>query len=407
MKTKAPKQIEFLPARMGKPTKKNPLGKVLEPGKFISKEGAELAIKAAREGRARPTEVANLQVKDILLGADNKPTGEILFKRVKGKGGAQRITTVNNQKLANQLYKYSQKQKKSANDKVFPFETAAGFNSFAKYLSDNTDTKVMLRVEGVPTPFEKAGAGREYGRVFRALFDKEGGLEKAAKLRGEGEIAVKQYEAAPVKEKRAKRLPEEEIFQSKGDKVARDKFIKKVMKKNKLTEEQLKQSKLNPEVLAEFGEGVIKLQKNTWQPADFYHENLHRLKEFARLTNNKGLEKLILRGEKLAVGTKEYKSWKKTNPKRDVEEFLGDIAGGKASRMEFSKGVLPKINQFIKQLVSRVKIAFGAGNFKDISNVLAKRLQKGFSTEGVEFARGQVKYRMEGMSEEQARKYYG
>ena len=31
-----------------------------------------------------------------------------------------------------------------------------------------------------------------------------------------------------------------------------------------------------------------------------------------------------------------------------LEEFLADIAGGKASRMEFTKGVLPKINQFIK-----------------------------------------------------------
>ena len=405
VKTKAPKQIEFLPARMGTPTTKNPLGKVLEPGKTISKEGAELAIKAAREGRVRPTEIANLQVKDILLGVDNKPTGEILFKRVKGKGGAQRITTVDNPALAKALVKYSKKQKKTAEDKVFPFENAKGFNSFVKYLSDNTDTKVMLRVEGVPKTFEQAGAGREYGRVFRALFDKEGGLEKAAKRRGEGEIAVKQYEAAPVKEKRAKRLPAEEVFQSKGDKAVRDKFVAKVMKQNNLNESQLRVEGLSKGVLGEFGEGVIKLQKKIFQPADFYHENLHRLKAFARASKNKGLEKLITRGEKLAVGTKEYKAWKKNNVNRDVEEFLADIAGGKASRMEFTKGVLPKINQFIKQLVSRVKVAFGAGNFKDISNVLAKRVQKGFSTEGVEFARGQIKFKMEGMSESKAQSY--
>ena len=207
------------------------------------------------------------------------------------------------------------------------------------------------------------------------------------------------------KEKRAKRLPAEEVFQSKGDKSARDKFIEKVMKKNKLTEEQLKRTKLSPEVLGEFGEGVIKLQKKVWQPADFYHENLHRLKEFGRITKNKSLNKLIERGEKLAVKTKEYKEWKKKNINRDVEEFLADIAGGKASRMEFSKGLLPKINQFVKQLVSKVKVALGAGNFKDISNVLAKRLQKGFSAEGVEFARGQVKFKTEGMTEGQAQKY--
>ena len=213
------------------------------------------------------------------------------------------------------------------------------------------------------------------------------------------------FAAKQIKEKRAARLPEEQIFQSKGDKAARDKFIAKVMKKNNLTEKQLKQSKLSPKVLGEFGEGVIKLQKGVFQPADFYHENLHRLKEFSRITNNKGLNKLIQRGEKLAVGTKEYKDWKKKNANRDVEEFLADIAGGKASRMEFTKGVLPKINQFVKQLVSRVKVALGAGNFKDISNVLAKRIQKGFSTEGVQFQRGQVKYKMANMTEDQARKY--
>lgn len=221
----------------------------------------------------------------------------------------------------------------------------------------------------------------------------------------DGRRALDKTKTTAVKEKRAKRLPEEEIFQSKGDKAARDKFISKVMKQNNLNESQLKVEGLNKGVLGEFGEGVIKLQKNIFQPADFYHENLHRLKAFARASNNKGLEKLITRGEKLAVSTKEYKAWKKNNFNRDVEEFLADIAGGKASRMEFTKGVLPKINQFIKQLVSRVKVAFGLGNFKDISNVLAKRVQKGFSTEGVKFARGQVKFKMEGMSESQAKTY--
>ena len=236
---------------------------------------------------------------------------------------------------------------------------------------------------------------------------------KNAKSAGERENLRSQLKGASmklsgvkkIKEKRAKRLPEEEVFQSKGDKTARDRFITKVMKKNNLTNEQLKQTKLSPKVLGEFGEGIIKLQKGVFQPADFYHENLHRLKEFGRITKNKTLNKLIERGEKLAVKTKEYKEWKKKNINRDVEEFLADIAGGKASRMEFSKGVLPKINQFVKQLVSKVKVALGAGNFKDISNVLAKRLQKGFSTEGVEFTRGQVKFKMEGMSEEQAIKF--
>ena len=223
-----------------------------------------------------------------------------------------------------------------------------------------------------------------------------------SQLRG---ASMKLFGVKKIKEKRAKRLPEEEVFQTKGDKEARDKFISKVMKKNKLTKEQLRREGLDEGVLGEFGEGIIKLDKGIWQPADFYHENLHRLKAFAKLSNNKGLEKLIARGEKLAVRTKEYKDWKKKNINRDVEEFLADIVGGKTSRMEFTKGLLPKINQFIKQLVSKVRVALGAGNFKDISNVLAKRLEKGFSTEGIDFARGQVKFKLEGKTDAQAIKY--
>ena len=85
-----------------------------------------------------------------------------------------------------------------------------------------------------------------------------------------------------------------------------DKFIASVMKKNNLTEAQLKRVGLNKGVLGEFGEGTIKLAKGLWQPADFYHENLHRLKAFAKASNNKGLAKLIERGEGLAKNTKEY-----------------------------------------------------------------------------------------------------
>ena len=208
-----------------------------------------------------------------------------------------------------------------------------------------------------------------------------------------------------TKQKRTEHLPEEKIFRTKREQKISDDFIAKVMRKNKLTKEQLKREGLDEGVLGEFGEGVIKLQKGIWQPSDFYHENLHRLKAFARAKNDKKLIKLIEKGEKLAVNTKEYKAWKKKNVGRDMEEFLADIVGGKASRMEFSKGLLNKVNQFIKQLVSRVKVAFGAGNFKDISRVLARRVQKGFSTEGVNFAKGQVKFKMEGMTPDAAVKY--
>ena len=248
--------------------------------------------------------------------------------------------------------------------------------------------------------------------AIERIYLKDVNVERIVKDTYDAVIKMQEAQGKPkpiaaknVKQKRAERLPEENVFQTKADKAIRDKFISNVMKKNNLTNEQLKRVGLDKGVLGEFGEGTIKLAKGLWQPSDFYHENLHRLKQFAKASNNKGLIKLIERGEKLAIGTKEYKAWKKKNVNRDVEEFLADIVGGKASRMEFSTGMLNKINQFVKQLVSRVKVAFGAGNFKDISRVLSKRVQKGFSTEGVKFAKGDVKFKMEGMTPEAALKF--
>jgi len=180
----------------------------------------------------------------------------------------------------------------------------------------------------------------------------------------------------------------ETVFKGKDVEVARSKFLKDVAKKNKLTEKELKEAGLDKDVMGEFAEGEIKLKRGEWQPSDFYHENLHRLKAFANATGNKKLSKLIQRGEKLGKTSKEYKEWKKKNPNRDMEEFLADVVGGKASKIQFSKGVLPKIKQFVKQLVSQMKVAFGQGNFKDISRVLAGKVRKGFTTEGVKFGEG-------------------
>ena len=192
-----------------------------------------------------------------------------------------------------------------------------------------------------------------------------------------------------TKEKRTLRVKGETIFKGKEANAARVKFLEKVLKKNKLTDKELKEAGLSEGVLGEFAEGIIKLQKGEWQPSDFYHENLHRLKSFAEITNNSGLKKLISRAEKLAVNTKEYKKWKKNsaNKGRDVEEFLADIVGRKASRMEFSKGMLPKVKQVVNQIISKVKNIFGVGNFNDLSRVLAGKVRKGFATEGVKFGK--------------------
>ena len=198
---------------------------------------------------------------------------------------------------------------------------------------------------------------------------------------------MKQLGLKDIKEKRAEHLKEEIVFKGKAVEKQRKKFIEDVMRRNNLTEESLKQVGLDKGVLGEWGDGMIKLQKGEWQPADFYHENLHRLKEFANLTDNKKLQRLVKQGERLAKGTKEYAEWKKNNPKRNVEEFLADIVGGKASKMQFSKGMLPKIKQFVNQLVSTVKSALGFGSFQDYSSVLAGKVRKGFKTGDVKFGK--------------------
>ena len=177
-------------------------------------------------------------------------------------------------------------------------------------------------------------------------------------------------------------------FQGKDIQAERNKFIDEVLKKNNLTKEQLKEAGLDVNTLGEFGDGIIKLQKGEWQPADFYHENLHRLKAFANKTGNKSLSKLIEKAEGLGRTSKEFKEWKKKNPNRDMEEFLADIVGGKASRINFTKGMMPKLKQFVKQLVSQVKTALGVGNFNDYSRVLSKKVQKGFDTSGTKFGKG-------------------
>ncbi len=386
-------------------------------GKSISAKEAELAIKLAVAGKVRPGELSNITVNKV-----NPKTGEIAILRQKGEPP----TYITNKKLAQELYSFAQNKKRKGTDKLFSFKDAKDVNAFAEYLAKNsgTDVRVEHRITGkdyawneiipgearignIEIPSKKAGTGLQYGRAFRSLFEGEGiDIKAAASARGHTTPkTTPQYKTKTIKQKRAERLPEEQVFQTKADKAARDKFIANVMRKNKLSKEQLKREGLTEGVLGEFGEGVVKLQKGLWQPADFYHENLHILKAFARASNNKSLTKLIERGEKLAVGTKEYKAWKKKNVNRDVEEFLADIVGGKASRMEFSKGMMDKIGQFVKQLVSRVKVALGGGNFNDISRVLSKRVQKGFSTKGVEFVKGDIKYKMEGMTPDAALKF--
>ena len=158
--------------------------------------------------------------------------------------------------------------------------------------------------------------------------------KKAIKEANKNILDIKNYineaEIHFGKQRAGERQPEEVLWKTEKERKAEDVFTKKAMKKNNMTSEDLRIEGLNEGVFGEFAEGIIKLKEGLWQPADFFHENLHRLKAFARASKNTKLIKLIERGEKLAVNTKEYKAWKKKNLDRDVEEFLADVAGLKA-----------------------------------------------------------------------------
>ena len=397
--------------------------------KKISGEEASVLINVANELFLRPEDIPLIKVLNIdtttkqitVLGKGKKrqtvPLSDKTFKTIENLISDKKLKPNDNLfkvKDVKELNLLMDAIYKKAPENITPeiYDTyTAEYYQFDK----NLKTESRTFPSGLKLGGKSVTAGIKSSSLFRRLFDlgfvQGKSPEEIAALMGHSRLGTqKRYKKAgapkPIsKEKRAQRLKEEVIFKTKGDDVARTKFINKVLKKNKLTREQLKVEGLKEGVLGEFAEGMIKLQEGLWQPADFYHENLHRLKAFGRATNNTKLNKLIDKAEKLAVNTKEYKAWKKKNPNRDVEEFLADIAGGKASRMEFSSGAINKMKQFLKQIVSRVKVAFGVGNFKDISNVLAKRVQKGFSTEGVEFAKGQIKFRMEEMTQDGAYKY--
>jgi len=236
--------------------------------------------------------------------------------------------------------------------------------------------------------------GLQAGRIFRAREDAKSIKEFGEFLKHEpGSEATKGY-SVPSAEKRAARLPGEVRFTPEQRK-ARKEFLDKFQKKWNLSDKKLKEANLEKDVLGTFADGIIKVARDEWQPSDLFHEQFHKMKEFAKITNNVPLKKLILQATKLAGKTKEYKQWLKegNNKKRgktkseNIEEFIADIVGGKSDRIEFTKGMLPKFNQIMKQIISKVKTAFGVGNFNDYARVLAKKTLKGFDDAGVKYGK--------------------
>ena len=282
-----------------------------------------------------------------------------------------------------------------------------GFEKPSTKVKPKAESKKSLKINEIDTPeksveYWTGKKGREAGiklSLSKRLVDidyfirtfEEAGIKpnEVKRLKTERAELMKQLGLKDVKKRTdAQRIKGEVEFQGKDIQAERNKFIDEVLKKNNLTREQLKEAGLDANTLGEFGDGIIKLQRGEWQPADFYHENLHRLKAFANKTGNKSLSKLIDKAEGLGRTSKEFKEWKKKNPNRDMEEFLADVVGGKASRINFTKGMMPKLKQFVKQLVSKLKTALGAGNFNDYARVLSKKVQKGFDTSGTKFGKG-------------------
>ena len=94
---------------------------------------------------------------------------------------------------------------------------------------------------------------------------------------------------------------------------------------------------------------------------------------------DKGIKKLTEKAESLAKNTKEYKEWKskELNKDRNFEEFVADVVGIKAANYYTSRGIISKMSQIGKQLMSRVKKFFGIANFNDYTRLIAGRVETG------------------------------
>jgi len=194
-------------------------------------------------------------------------------------------------------------------------------------------------------------------------------------------IPLKELSRQSPQKRIATRKAGEVIFKSKAE---RDVALKDFMARNKMTPESLKEAKLGKNEMGEFLDGAVKLAQGKWQPIDFFHENAHRLKYYAKSSNNKKILNMFKQGEKLAKGSKEYKDWlaKNKDVKNPVEEFFTDVIAGEGVAREFNKGFVNKVKQFVNRMVSSFKVAFNKGDYKDIARVLAKPVQKGFVGKG-------------------------
>ncbi len=154
------------------------------------------------------------------------------------------------------------------------------------------------------------------------------------------------------------------------------KFISDIKKRNKLSDKQLKEADIEGAV-AEISNGQIRIKRGEATTADVFHELYHRFRDIGMV--DKGIKKLTEKAESLAKNTKEYKEWKskELNKDRNFEEFVADVVGIKAANYYTSRGIISKMSQIGKQLMSRVKKFFGIANFNDYTRLIAGRVETG------------------------------
>jgi len=378
-------------------------------GDKLENKEVDLLIETMEETAVRPEDFSNIRI----VQGENKLRWQERKKEARKESVSREVTP----ELYDKIIEYMNEKGYTAEDAIMKTFGKQKINApivnklIREVMKDTGEViEVYTRETGSREPMTKQNRkSLQEGRIFRTqeaetIFGGDTNQLKAfsQKLQHTQTGTTKRNYIVPTlkssklrgQQKRTGRLPEEVRFKE-GDAKARETFSKEVMKKNNLNESQLKEVGLDKNVLGEWADGIIKLAKGEFQPADFFHENMHRLKDFANITNNKKLQKLINQGERLAKGTREYQDWLKVgdNKKRgktkaeNIEEFLADIVGGKADRIQFTKGMLPKLKQVINKIASQLKVAFGMGNFKDYSNVLASKVEKGFKTEGVKFGK--------------------
>ena len=129
-------------------------------------------------------------------------------------------------------------------------------------------------------------------------------------------------------------------------------------------------------------DSVIRLVNGKTDITTFFHENIHRLEDFVRLSGNKKLVRLWNKGVNLAKHTKDprYKRFVEAyGSKKAAKEYLTQLGAEWSAQWE-TAGKFKKIGLWGKQLVSELKAWIGKSGYTDVARIFGKKAQEGFAT---------------------------